>query len=111
VARVGRSAIADDLAQRLRAAGAGMGSVSRTSTPAPSPITNPSRPRSNGREAAAGSSLRVESARIAAKPATSGSEMTASADPASITSASPRRMISHASPTAWPPLAQADAIA
>ena len=32
-------------------------------------MTNPSRPASNGRDAAAGSSLRVDSARIAAKPA------------------------------------------
>ena len=77
-------------------------------TPAPSPMTNPSRPRSNGREAAAGSSLRVDSARIAAKPPTRTSLMPASDDPAIITSASPRRIISHASPRAWPPVAQAD---
>ena len=81
---------------------------SRITAPAPSPITKPSRPRSNGREAAAGLSLRVERARIAAKPPTSASVMPASDEPAIITSASPRRMISHASPRAWPPVAQAE---
>ena len=34
--------------------------------------------------------------------------MPASVPPASITEASPRRMVSHASPMAWPPVAQAD---
>jgi hypothetical protein len=53
----------------------------------------------------------VESARIAAKPATSGSQMAASAEPASIISASPRRMISQASPITWPPVAHAEASA
>ncbi len=76
--------------------------------PAPSPMTNPSRPRSNGREAAEGSSLRVDRARIAAKPPTRTSLIPASDEPAIITSASPRRIISHASPRAWPPVAQAD---
>ena len=77
-------------------------------TPAPSPITKPSRPRSKGREARGGSSLRVERARIAAKPPTSAGLIPASDEPAIITSASPRRMISQASPMAWPPVAQAD---
>ena len=36
--------------------------------------------------------------------------MPASAPPATMTSASPRRMISHASPRAWPPVAQADTV-
>ncbi len=77
-------------------------------TPAPSPITNPSRPRSKGREAPAGSSLRVERARIAAKPPTSETWIPASDEPAIIRSASPRRMVSQASPRAWPPVAHAD---
>ena len=46
-------------------------SSSSTSTAAPSAMTKPSRPWSNGRLAPAGSSLRVDSARIAAKPPTS----------------------------------------
>ena len=36
--------------------------------------------------------------------------MPASAPPATITSASPRRIISLASPMAWPPVAQADTV-
>ena len=71
-------------------------------------MTNPSRPWSNGREAPVGSSLRVDRARIAVKPPTIASVMPASVPPAIIISASPRRMISQASPRAWPPVAQAD---
>ena len=37
--------------------------------------------------------------------------MPASVPPASITSASPRRIVSQASPMAWPPVAQAETIA
>ena len=73
---------------------------SRTSMAAPSAATNPSRPWSNGREAPAGSSLRVESARMAAKAPTKASKMGASEPPAIIISASPRRMISVPSPMA-----------
>src|SRR5579864_1634867 len=77
-----------------------MASSSRISTPAPSPTTKPSRSRSKGRLARVGSSLRVDSARIAAKPPTPMGVMAASEPPAIMTSASPRRMISHASPIA-----------
>ena len=69
--------------------------------PAPSPMTKPSRSLSNGRLAFSGSSLRVESARIAAKPPTPIGVIAASEPPAIITSASSRRMISNASPIAW----------
>ncbi len=69
-------------------------------TPAPSPITKPSRSASNGRLARRGSSLRVDSARIAAKPPTPIGVIAASDPPAIITSASSRRMISNASPMA-----------
>ena len=41
---------------------------SMTRTPAPSPMTKPSRPLSHGRDAPVGSSLREESARHAMKP-------------------------------------------
>ena len=68
--------------------------------PAPSPMTKPSRALSNGRLARVGSSLRVDSARIAANPPTLIGVIDASDPPAIITSASPRRMISNASPIA-----------
>ena len=74
-------------------------------------MTKPSRPRSKGREAASGSSLRVDSAFIDAKPPSVASWMAASTPPAIIRSASPRRIVSQASPRAWPPLAQADTVA
>ena len=69
-------------------------------TPAPSPMMKPSRSLSNGRLARCGSSLRVDSARIAAKPPTPIGVMAASDPPAIITSASLRLMISKASPMA-----------
>ena len=65
-------------------------SSSRMRTPAPSPMTKPSRSLSKGREAAAGSSLRVESARMALKPPTPRAVIAASLPPAIMTSASPR---------------------
>ena len=61
---------------------------------APSPITKPSRPRSKGREAPAGSSLRSERATTAANPATAMGTIPASVPPHSATSAAPRRTIS-----------------
>ena len=74
-------------------------------------MTKPSRPLSNGREAPSGSSLRVESAFIDEKPPTTASWIAASVPPASMMSASPRRMVSHDSPIAWAPVAQADTVA
>ena len=68
-------------------------------------------PRSNGREAASGSSFRVESAFMDANPPMVASWMPASTPPAIIMSASPRRIVSQASPSAWPPLAHADTVA
>src|SRR5438067_1683409 len=73
---------------------------SRISTPAPSPTMKPSRSLSNGRLAFCGSSLRVDSARIAPKPPMPIGVIAASDPPAIITSAAPRRMISNASPIA-----------
>src|SRR6266851_396878 len=75
-------------------------SSSRMSTPAPSPTTNPSRSLSKGRLARSGSSLRVESARNAPKPPIPIGVIAASDPPAIMMSASPRRMISKASPIA-----------
>ncbi len=109
---VGRRAVADELRERLRAArlrvrelledhDAGTLTASRTRRGS----------TSNGRDAASGSSLRVDSARIAANPPTSVSKMPASEPPASITSASSRRIVSHASPIAWPPVAHAETVA
>src|ERR1700753_100170 len=68
--------------------------------PAPSPRMNPSRSRSNGRLARVGSSLRVESAVSRLKPVTPKGWIMLCVPPESITSASPRRRISTASPMA-----------
>lgn len=57
--------------------------------PAPSPITKPSRSLSNGRQAVAGSSLRLESAFITMKPAMPTGVIAASEPPATTMSASP----------------------
>src|SRR5271154_4512419 len=73
-------------------------SSSRTIMPAPSPMTKPSRSLSHGRLARAGSSLRVESARMAANPPTPMGVMAASEPPAIITSASPCWMMRMESP-------------
>src|SRR5579863_7461853 len=75
-------------------------SSSRTRIPAPSPITNPSRSRSNGRLARAGSWLRVESARIDANPPTHIGVIEASEPPQTMTSASQRAIILKESPAA-----------
>ena len=74
-------------------------------------MTNPSRSRSNGRDAAGGSSFRVDSAFIEQNPPIAASWIAASTPPAIITSASRRRIVSQASPIAWPPLAQAETVA
>ena len=58
-----------------------------------------------------GSSLRVDSARIAANPPTLIGVMAASEPPAIIAIASPRRMISNDSPTAWADAEQAVQVA
>src|SRR5438105_3134761 len=73
----------------------------------PSPITNPWRPTSNGREAWAGWSWRPERAPIRAKAAMAMGTTTASAPPARTTSAVPSRIRRAPSPTAWVPAAQA----
>ena len=76
--------------------------------PAPSPITNPSRSLSHGREAAGGLSLKaVDSARAAANPATPMRHIAASVPPATMTSASPSWMSRVASPMACAPVEQA----
>ena len=74
-------------------------------------MTNPSRPVSNGREAASGSSLRRRQRPHRGEAA---DERLVDARPrcrrrASM-SASPRRIVSHASPIAWPPVAQAETV-
>jgi len=70
-------------------------------------MINPSRFLSKGREAFSGASLRVERAVITFMPAIAIEVIAASAAPASITSAAPRRIISAASPMAFVPEAQA----
>ena len=71
--------------------------------PAPSPITKPSRSRSNGRETPTRevAPMRLNAARVTPVSA-------ASVPPARTTSASPRSIIRLASPMAWLPVAHAD---
>ena len=69
-------------------------------------MTKPSRPASNGRLAWAGSSLRVDIARMIAKAPKQSGASGASAPPAIITSASPRTMARNPSPMAMAPEAQ-----
>ena len=80
---------------------------SSTRAAAPSPRTKPSRPLSNGREARSGSSLRVDIARIAAKPAIGSGCTHASAPPTSTTSARSKRSRSRPQRMASAPEAQA----
>ena len=75
--------------------------------PAPSPMTNPSRSLSNGREAFSGSSLRKLIARIEVKPAIPTGTTQASLPPVTMTSASPNLMMRQASPMQWFAVAQA----
>ena len=82
-------------------------SDSRTSRPAPSPSTKPSRPLSYGRLAAAGSSSRVDRAFIEANADIGSGWMQASAPPAMTMSARPRRIRSIAQLSASVPDAQA----
>src|SRR4051794_25154170 len=84
---------------------------SRMIAPAPSPRTNPSRFLSQGRDARSGSSLRVDMARIEAKPAIGSGCTTASVLPAITTSARPRRIRSRPRASASAPVAQALAMA
>ena len=79
--------------------------------PAPSPMTKPSRSLSNGRLARVGSSLRVESARMAANPPTERGVTEASAPPAMMASASPCMIMRTESPIALALVAQAVAVA
>ena len=81
-------------------------SSSRTTTPAPSPRTNPSLSLSNGLDAFIGS-VEVESAVRLVNPATPVSQIHPSAPPASITSASPYWIARNASPMQFVPLAHA----
>ena len=84
---------------------------SKMRIPEPSPITNPSRSRSNGRDACLGSSLRVDKARIDAKPATDIGVIALSAPPQIIASASPRSIRRKLSPIACAPAEHAVAVA
>src|SRR5580765_7682720 len=77
-------------------------SDSRIKTPAPSPMTNPSRVWLKGREARSGVSLKlVERARREQKPAKVRGTMLASAPATMTTSACPLRMAARARPMAW----------
>ena len=70
-------------------------------------MTKPSRSASNGREAACGSSLRRDRARIASNPAIPTGVIGASVPPANMTSARPILIASAASPIAMLDAAQA----
>ncbi len=79
--------------------------------PAPSPITNPSRPASNGRDAFSGSSFRTDSAFMLLNPATASGVMAASAPPVIMVSAVPCWIRRKASPMAWADEAHAETVA
>ena len=70
----------------------------------------PSRLALNGRDAFCGSSLRVERACMALKPPTPQAQIAASAPPATIALALPRRMRLKASANAFVEDAQADVV-
>ena len=70
-------------------------------------MTKPSRSRSQGRDAFSGSSLRVDSARMAQNPPSASGDITLSEPPAIIASASPHCTWRKASPTACSPVVQA----
>ena len=78
--------------------------ASRITTPAPSPITNPSRRASKGHERPC-----RDSAPMRRKAARQMSVIAASVPPATTASASPRAIMRAASPIAWPPVAHAEA--
>ena len=86
-------------------------SSSRITTPAPSPMTNPSRVASKGREAVANSSLRVDSAVMFAKPPIAIGVTVASEPPVMMTSASPYWIMRNASPIACALVAHAETVA
>src|SRR5439155_26683830 len=84
---------------------------SRIRLPAPSPTIRQSRPASHGRQARAGSSLRVESAFMEANPPMPIGVLVASVPPQIIISAAPRSIILNESPMAWAEAEQAVAVA
>ena len=75
--------------------------------PAPSPITKPSRSRSQGRLALVGSSFRVESARAWLNPPTAVGVWAISEPPATTTSASPYWIVRMPMPRACVEVVQA----
>jgi hypothetical protein len=82
--------------------------TSRTTTPAPSPMTKPSRSRSNGRLACSGQSFQLVAKLLAlANPAIARGWMQDSAPPATMTLASPNWIIRAASPMLCAPVVQA----
>ena len=105
--RVARGTIANDLAQNRGTARKSVAAFLQNERCPPSPATNPSRVASKGRDACSGSSLRMDSAFIAAKPARQIGVIAASDPPATITSARPARMSSKPSPMADADAAQA----
>ena len=108
VVGVAAGAAAGDLGVGAGPTAAGRRSArSRTNAAPPSPRTKPSRPRSNGRDAAAGSSLRRDRARRLPKVARPIGVTARSQAPARQTSTSPSRSQCRPISRAWLPLAQA----
>lgn len=82
--------------------------TSSTITPAPSPITNPLRLASHGLEASVGQWLKSTVNDLdLSNPVKARGWMQDSAEPATITSASPNAMKREASPMEWAPVVQA----
>ena len=112
VVGVGGRAVAEQLRVRRRARGARPPSASSsTSSAAPSPMTNPSRPTSNGRAAAPGSSLwPADSARMMSNAPNASGDSGISQPPAIAASTRPSRRSPSASPSATAPEAHEFAV-
>ena len=81
-----------------------------TMMPEPSPITNPSRERLNGRDAVWGLSFRVDMAVSRLKPVMPSTCSMVWVPPLTMTSASPRCRMEAASPMAWVLAARREAV-
>ncbi len=105
VMRVRRRAVAEQLRVRHRAAGrSAISAASRTRSAAPSPMTNPSRPVSNGRAAPPASSLwPADSARMMSNAPKASGLSGISQPPAMAASTRPSRRSPSASPSATAP--------
>jgi len=111
VVRVARHAVAGQLGVDRGATTDRVPHLLENEDSRPSPSTNPSRSRSHGREAAAGSSVPGRERPHRGETADRERGDDRLRPPAIMASASPRRMMFTASPMAWAEVAQAVAVA